>query len=95
MTFSMGEITADEVTYVRDYMQNLETHDDVIRCFQNITRATDKSEDQQQYFGPSNKDFTIYYRKKDIELLDRLLFKLKLKFPGFVAHTEQTLQEHF
>ena len=95
MTFSAGDLTKDEIAYVRDKMNELERHPDVMRCFQNVDRATEKSEQQQRMFFQSGNEFTIYYRKQEVDAIEKVLFKLRLKFPGFVAHTTQTLQEHF
>lgn len=93
MTFSIGDVTEKEIQHVREYMQKLEKHDGIMRCFQNVDRATIKS---KQQWGVSNRDtdFTIYYREDSEAKLDKLLFKLKLKFPEFIICKEETLQSY-
>jgi len=95
MTFSMGKVTNEEVDYVRGLMHKLEQHENIMKCFQNRDRATNKSEHQQRMFFTEGTDFTVYYREEEVDALTKMLFKLKLKFPDFVVHTAQTLQEHF
>ena len=94
MTFSIGDdVTEKEIKHVREFMQKLEKHDGIMRCFQNVDRATNKS---KQQWGVSNKDtdFTIYYYEDSEAKLDKLLFKLKLKFSEFSICKEETLQSY-
>jgi len=95
MTFSVGEVTEKEIADIRKIMQKLEKIDGVMRCFQNIDRATNRSLDQQLWQAEmEGSDFTIYYRENCEAALNKLLFKLKLKYPDFSLCKEETLQSY-
>jgi len=94
MTFGIGKVTEKEIKDVREFMQKLEKHDGIMRCFQNIDRATNRSEQQRFEARTAGTDFTIYYREDSEGKLNKLLFKLKLKFPDFTLVKEETLQSY-
>jgi hypothetical protein len=96
MTFSIGHnVTEKEIQHVREFMQKLEKQDGIMRCFQNVDRATIKSKEQKVWGGRhEDTDFTIYYYEDSEAKLDKLLFKLKLKFSEFSIHKEETLQSY-
>ena len=94
MTFSVGDdVTEKEIKHVREFMEKLEKQDGIMRCFQNIDRATDRSK-EQQWERPGGSDFTIYYYEDSEAKLDKLLFKLRLKFSEFSVCKEETLQSY-
>ena len=93
LTFSMGTITEDESTYVREAMEKLEQEAPIMKCFQNV---------HGNVLGSSGRiindifpDFVIYYRGEDVDCINRFLFKMQLKFSDFVVHTTHTLQEYY
>ena len=94
MTFSVGEINEEQIKDIRTTMQKLEKIDGVMRCFQNIDRATTKSDEQKRWAHTSGSDFTIYYEENSEEAMNKLLFKLKLKFNEFKICKEETLQSY-
>ena len=92
MTFSIGDnVTEKEIKLVREFMQKLEKQDGIMRCFQNIDRATTKSKEQQRWQPASGSDFTIYYREDSEAKLNKMFFKLRLKFSEFSVCKEETL----
>ncbi len=95
MTFSVGDVTEKEIKDIREIMQKLEKVDGVMRCFQNIDRATNRSLEQKKLeVRMEGSDFTIYYRENCEAALNKLLFKLKLKYPDFSLCKEETLQSY-
>lgn len=95
MTFSVGEVNEEQIKDIRKAMQKLEKIDGVMRCFQNIDRATNRSDAQRKYEQRTyGSDFTVYYEEDSEEAMNKLLFKLKLKFPEFTICKEETLQSY-
>lgn len=91
----MGEITSEDGDWIREAMESLEKHAAIMKCFQNTSVANFGDQGGWRKVDDSSPDYTIYYREESVDALDRFLFKVRLRFPNFVAHTTQTLQEHF
>jgi hypothetical protein len=84
LQFSMGQLTLDEGDWVRKAMIKLEKQTAVMKCFQNWERTS---------LLNHAPDFSVYYREENVESINKFIFKMQLKFPNFVLHTTQTLQE--
>jgi len=95
LQFSLGKVTSEDVDWVREAMEALETCPAIMKCFQNTSVSVFDGNGSWNRLDNTNPDFTVYYREESVDALDRFLFKLRLRFPNFVAHTSQTLQEHF
>ena len=93
--FSVGEITSEDGDWIREAMESLEKHAAIMKCFQNTSVANFGEVGEWEKFNSPAPDYTIYYREASVDALDRFLFKVRLRFPNYVAHTSQTLQEHF
>ncbi len=66
-----------------------------MKCFQNTSVSVFDDKGPWNKLNDSTPDFTVYYREESIDALDRFLFKVRLRFPNFVAETTHTLQEYF
>jgi hypothetical protein len=97
LQFSLGKVTVEDVDWVRDAMDALEISPSIMKCFQNTSVSVfEKNKGwHEAALDKNNPDFTVYYKEESVDALDRFLFKLRLRFPNFVAHTTHTLQEHF
>lgn len=93
LMFSMGPITEEESTWVREAMEKLEAEEGIMKCFQNVNGHILGA--VGRLIDDVAPDFSIYYRGDDIDCINRFLFKIQLKFPNFKVETTQTLQEYF
>jgi hypothetical protein len=86
LSFSVDVETMEDVNWVREQMETLEKEPLIMRCYQNV-RVHDGFTNNPKVvvndWSSTCNTFAIYYREENNTVIDKFLFKVKLKFPNF------------
>lgn len=97
LAFSVDVETVEDIDWVREQMEKLEKEPLIMRCFQNVRVydgfSNNPKVQQTDWSSESNK-FAIYFREENNPVIDRFLFKVRLKFPNFKHEFTQTVKEY-
>lgn len=96
LSFSVDVETAEDVTWVREQMEKLEKEPLVMRCFQNVSihNFTNNPKVRVNDWSNDCNAFAIYYREENNSVIDKFLFKVRLKFPNFKHEFTQTVKDY-
>jgi hypothetical protein len=96
LSFSVDVETADDVTWVREQMEKLEKEPLIMRCFQNVRihNFTNNPKVKINDWSSDCNAFAIYFREENNPVIDRFLFKVRLKFPNFKHEFTHTVKEY-
>jgi len=97
ISFSVDIETTEDVLWIKEQLEALEDDPLIMRCFQNIhvhNGWTNNPTIQSNDWTTDTNKFAIYYREENNPTIDKFLFKIKLKFPGFKHEFTQTVKEY-
>lgn len=97
LSFSVDIETMEDVDWVREQMEALEKEPLIMRCYQNVRvhNHTNNPKIQKTDWSSDHNTFAIYYREENDIVIDKFLFKVKLKFPNYKHEFTQTVKEFY